>query len=804
MSSRAPRQAAKKANTKFQAQLMASPPKPPDDKSPAKAPKRVRSRPTLKQVPNSSKRSATAPRPSAQPRPGSRKPPISLDSRKSDGEESDLTSLSARTASPSPRSKAVSSGPKLVEPDGDLSNLTYVWVLVDLNGEVYGLEHEDDGKERVWWPGVVRSEGSTYRVQLFGKIGALESDSIVEVAAPHSGNLVSYCDASDKIRYTAPHYEVTNSQSPKKRQKLDRSTMEAEWHDALSKFVEAIENEMPSLSFLASVRGIKTRDAGKVNRKSKGKGRAQPEDDPPDDPPDDSRWSPPPPDSSLTIPGELLLARDKQLYWPARILSYVPPATSNDPPQYRIQWMDDCDSRSSEATLDRSMFFVYEDKEFGTCNLGKFDSVFEEVINDTDAPRDAAPDGRLSPEPRGPPPSGDAFADLGLHEQFAYTKPVLQAILRDEYPPAQKAHKLFIGGGRGRNSVVKEAGERGLMDPRDVELLQKLLTEWCMRETRAENADPEEAAVEEAVADDAAEVRTDDAEQSGLAIEEVVADDAAEARTNEAQQSGVAIEEKVEAPNADGDALEKATDTEKDNAEAQALAAESNIDAVVADTNDEPLRDEPMRDIEVAEDPALLETLCAPASPTATVIDERGSSPALPPPSSSFSPDNDVPMEGEETDVPVPSASAPIDLDVDDDAGNVFDTSSTLSEASDVSDLVPRAKPPRQIGCDAYEGLSTVEKMDYCLNVLLPELLIQIFLWRSGRRSSVALLSEVEEMRLHKLGEEEKRRTDWVFDVKRLRAQKEREINKKIETVVVGGTASRPKRALRHKPEIQA
>jgi hypothetical protein len=59
----------------------------------------------------------------------------------------------------------------------------------------------------------------------------------------------------------------------------------------------------------------------------------------------------------------------------------------------------------------------------------------------------------------------------------------------------------------------------------------------------------------------------------------------------------------------------------------------------------------------------------------------------------------------------------------------------------------------------------------------------------------VALLTPAQEAALHELGVEEKQRTDWVFDVKRLRAQKEREIKNK-ETVV-GGTTSRPKRAAR-------
>lgn len=63
-----------------------------------------------------------------------------------------------------------------------------------------------------------------------------------------------------------------------------------------------------------------------------------------------------------------------------------------------------------------------------------------------------------------------------------HTKPVLQAILKEEYEPARQNHGLFIRGREGRNSVVKAAGERGVMDPRDVGRLEKCLMEWCLRE----------------------------------------------------------------------------------------------------------------------------------------------------------------------------------------------------------------------------------------------------------------------------------------------------------------------------------
>lgn len=79
--------------------------------------------------------------------------------------------------------------------------------------------------------------------------------------------------------------------------------------------------------------------------------------------------------------------------------------------------------------------------------------------------------------------------------------------------------------------------------------------------------------------------------------------------------------------------------------------------------------------------------------------------------------------------------------------------------------------------------------------MLLPELLIQINVWREGNRTSVELLSDEEEEALHALGETARSKNDWVFDVKRMRKLKEAEL--KNREVVVGGTSSRPKKGFR-------
>jgi hypothetical protein len=143
-----------------------------------------------------------------------------------------------------------------------------------------------------------------------------------------------------------------------------------------------------------------------------------------------------------------------------------------------------------------------------------------------------------------------------------------------------------------------------------------------------------------------------------------------------------------------------------------------------------------------------------------------------------------------------------------------------------------RSQPPRQRGCEAYEALSGVEKLEvrhilpclitrrigltviiavcasqYVLNVLHYETILQIILWHSGKRSSIDLLSPEEEQRLHNLAHEEAVATDWVRDVTRLRDSKRRILLKnekrkddggsspkrKKDMALVGGTRSRPR-----------
>ena len=95
----------------------------------------------------------------------------------------------------------------------------------------------------------------------------------------------------------------------------------------------------------------------------------------------------------------------------------------------------------------------------------------------------------------------------------------------------------------------------------------------------------------------------------------------------------------------------------------------------------------------------------------------------------------------------------------------------------------------------------------YCLNILLPESIQQLLLWRSGERTSSALFSPEEEQRLRDVGVRKAAETDWVDDVMRLRAAQARllgiDLNKKAEekqVEVQGGSRSRPRRGTVSRP----
>jgi len=113
--------------------------------------------------------------------------------------------------------------------------------------------------------------------------------------------------------------------------------------------------------------------------------------------------------------------------------------------------------------------------------MSEISEVQDDEDND-DNNNDKVPQRSPSPAPLSLPPSMEDFVELSIREQFVYTKPILKAILMHEYEPVHDKHRRFMNGGNQRHSVLNEAGLRGKMDPKHVELLHTYIKEWCLRE----------------------------------------------------------------------------------------------------------------------------------------------------------------------------------------------------------------------------------------------------------------------------------------------------------------------------------
>ncbi|KAG6873785.1 hypothetical protein C0995_011010 [Termitomyces sp. Mi166 len=553
-----------------------------------------------------------------------------------------------------------------------------VWVLIDYCGRVLELDdlgETESQKDWIWWPGKVTSAKHTtrpLRVALANPSGF--NVKTVEISDPCESNIVSWLNPAGRIRYEDPvvanHNSLSNVHaSPRKKQKVDKGDLKRQWRLAVEELNGTASNQpppSPKKPSAFSTKGVETphpfpalddgydSDLPEVGTEefrtyppsapsSPVKGASAPIFSQRKKRKRNSslgpievvapKWSPRPPDISITIPGELILATERasdSLYWPARVLDYLPADKPTKPDKYYVEFLD-----GKMQCIPRRWFHIAEDDDFATCKLGEWDSTVVEVRNDDeDNPleQDSEAERFPSPLPTIPPPSAGDFKLLSIREQFAYAKPVLSAILNENFSPAMQRHNDFIVGGSKRKRVVEEAGLRGQMDPCDVDALQRYVTEWCLR----------------------------------------------------------------------------------DEQRAQVITDEEDISVPLSQDRLE-LNDH----VPLSVDRSV--------SPTPTEI----LSEAELPPTSSF-------------------------------ATSVEDTPSITHIDVSTSLL-------RQYGCEAFEALSRSEKNDYCLNVLLPETILQILLWRTGERTSPDLLGDAEEATLHAKGLELLRASDWVNDVMRLR-----------------------------------
>ncbi|KAI9510278.1 hypothetical protein F5148DRAFT_618681 [Russula earlei] len=197
------------------------------------------------------------------------------------------------------------------------------------------------------------------------------------------------------------------------------------------------------------------------------------------------RWSPPASDPLLEVPGELVFSlykRGRTEYWAARVEQYIPPKTPSIPPKYGVRFKD-----GSFGIVSRDMFYTSDEPEFYSCKLGRY--VNDDDDDDDDEGSEVDSDDEYDPDKAGaadepatrmPPPLPKDFRELSIQDQFAYTKPVIKAILDEDYPPAREQHLAFMQGGPSRHSLRRSATGKGDLTAREVSRLGKVLQRWVL------------------------------------------------------------------------------------------------------------------------------------------------------------------------------------------------------------------------------------------------------------------------------------------------------------------------------------
>ncbi|KAH8106947.1 hypothetical protein BXZ70DRAFT_262674 [Cristinia sonorae] len=69
----------------------------------------------------------------------------------------------------------------------------------------------------------------------------------------------------------------------------------------------------------------------------------------------------------------------------------------------------------------------------------------------------------------------------------------------------------------------------------------------------------------------------------------------------------------------------------------------------------------------------------------------------------------------------------------------------------------------------SFASLSEIDKITYCMTILMQEAKYQLLLWRHNLRHSLDLLPAPEEQRLHRLAEDKALESDWVHEIIRSR-----------------------------------
>ncbi|KIK97488.1 hypothetical protein PAXRUDRAFT_220227 [Paxillus rubicundulus Ve08.2h10] len=717
-----------------------------------------------------------------------------------------------------------------------------VWVHISesgmfINDNVQSKNEHDVFEEYMWWPAQIVQK-QPLRVSLFGDFPSSSSSSstrgLCTILSPSLANIQSIYNDMGSKRFTCATFRITSSTladsltSPhaRKKQRLDPSastSLEDRWESAVQSmekastlerdglpalissyasaggsFYDSLDDSDPDMSDLrpslckptkptgVATSTLKPADSAKSLKSQRSK--ANPKSNLKGDASTSTLrdWSPCPPDPTLQIPGELVLAQAPRAggaYWPAQLIAHVRDRRE----RYRFKFLDD-----EEYVIGRDKFWTSEEEGFVCCPLGQWESAVKTTDDPESEDESADYEGDDVEDPGAdagalpPPPPAKYFEDLSVRKQLAYVKPVLRAILNKEYAPAIEKHEGFMKGGSARTALMKAAGVRGGMDARFVKAVQRVICKWVLGEGggRSERKDIEDVGT-----------------GSGKEAEQV----------NEVVDGAIFNpSESVPVESMAGESMEN---DKMESIEGGVVPETTQVDLQDSARNEVPDPMTPLNDIDTEDSEMVVDD---PEQPHAASL-PRTNSADLGSTSAEQAPSGLTGQLDLLAEVSQAVATEPSLLPSHPELSKIKvpdvlpkDTSPQPSPLTPAPDEEQEPPPRRsgQVGCEEFESLSGIEKLDYCLNILLPESIQQLLLWRSGERTSSALLSPEEEQRLHVVGVRKAAETDWVDDVMRLRVAQARlwgiDLSKAPQEekaeVVPGGTRTRPRRATVPRP----
>ncbi|KAF8275136.1 hypothetical protein EI94DRAFT_1793766 [Lactarius quietus] len=345
------------------------------------------------------------------------------------------------------------------------------------------LDNHDDSGETYWWPACImegRLTAGPLTVTLYGEISPRAPQTIY-LETPSPSRIIPFKLPGQDVIPFSPVTFRCRSGNP--RRKYRRTALDEAWRSAVDLAHEAdasLNDGLPSNLSSYRVGTVRIHEEKAEGSISKAIGSTNGQTKSP------GRWSPPPSDPLLEIPGELVYSLEKKgrsEYWAARVEQYIPPTLPWVPPKYRVRFKDD-----TFRTVTRDMLYTSDEPEFYTCKLGHWESDDEE--SDIDSGDEHVSWEKVTVEPAMPPPNPVKFCDLPIREQFAYVKPVIKAVLNETYIPARDRHQAFMQGGSSRIRLLKTATGKGDLSAREVSQLGRVLQFWVLGPMRVQKSRP--------------------------------------------------------------------------------------------------------------------------------------------------------------------------------------------------------------------------------------------------------------------------------------------------------------------------